>query len=167
MEEFMKIEGFENYSVSNYGNIRNNKTGRILKPGLNSDGYHMVQLGSKNNKYIHRLVASAFCENENLYHQVDHIDQNKTNNYYQNLRWVTQDQNIRNCKKREGCLSRYLGVTFNNNAKKWQSQIQINSKIKYLGLYNTELQAHEAFCKAVYDNNLAEFYPVNELHFRN
>ena len=39
MEEYKIIKGFENYEVSNFGNIINNKTNRILKPGIDGRGY--------------------------------------------------------------------------------------------------------------------------------
>lgn len=169
-EEYRKIEGFEKYSVSNHGNVRNDETEQILKPRLRGVVYPYVCLcidGIKYTKKIHRLVAQAFCENENNYNQVDHIDQNKTNNNYTNLRWVSQSQNIRNRKKKEGCSSTYLGIYFNNKLQKWKAQFQINRKKIYLGCYKTEDEAHQAFCKYVYDNNLEEFYPTNELHFTN
>ena len=60
MEEFKIIKDFENYSVSNFGNIRNNKTGRVLKPGIDSHGYYHVILYKDRisfTKKIHKLVA--------------------------------------------------------------------------------------------------------------
>ena len=168
MEEFRKIEGFENYSVSNHGNVRNDETGRILKSASRAC-YPAICLwlnGNQYFKYVHRLVAQTFCENENNNNQVDHIDGNKCNNHYLNLRWVNNSQNLRNRKKYKSS-STYLGVSFNNHAKKWKSNIRLNGKVKYLGYYDTEELAHQAFCKAVYDNNLVEFYPPNELHFTN
>ena len=44
MEEFKKIANYENYSVSNLGNVRNDKFNRILKRGTNPEGYHYVNL---------------------------------------------------------------------------------------------------------------------------
>jgi hypothetical protein len=65
MEEYKIIEGFENYSVSNFGNVKNNKTGRILKQALKRDGYYGVVL-SKNGKVkdfkVHRLVALQYAQ---------------------------------------------------------------------------------------------------------
>jgi len=39
MEEYKKITGFENYSVSNLGNVRNDKRDKMLKPNIDKDGY--------------------------------------------------------------------------------------------------------------------------------
>ena len=64
METFIKIENYNNYSISNLGNVRNDKTGRILKPYIKPSGYKQVQLGRKTiPQYIHRLVAIAFIPN--------------------------------------------------------------------------------------------------------
>ena len=43
-DEFRVIKDFENYEVSNFGNVKNIKTERILKPGINRDGYYHVIL---------------------------------------------------------------------------------------------------------------------------
>ena len=57
MEEYKLIKNFENYSVSNLGNIKNNNTNKILKQ-YNFQGYKRVHL---NGKYlrVHRLVAEG------------------------------------------------------------------------------------------------------------
>ena len=62
-ETYKNIEGFENYSVSDYGNVRNDKTGKILQ-GKDTRGYLRVDLYKNktrhNNIFIHRLTAEAF-----------------------------------------------------------------------------------------------------------
>ena len=82
-ETFVKIEGFENYEVSNLGKVRNIKSGRILKPKLNKYGY-LVHGLYKNNKqtflFLHRIIATAFIDNPEGKSCVNHIDENKLNN---------------------------------------------------------------------------------------
>ena len=65
-EVFLPIEGYENYYVSNFGNIKNIKTNEIMKLINHKQGYKLINL-YKNEKrkifYVHRLVAKAFLEN--------------------------------------------------------------------------------------------------------
>lgn len=92
--EWRKISSRPNYSVSERGDVRNDKTGRILKPYLGTAGYYQVMLGRKTSPlYVHRIVAGAFIPNESNLPQVDHIDGDKTNNCVENLRWVTVSEN--------------------------------------------------------------------------
>jgi hypothetical protein len=96
MVEWKKIEGFEDYSISSEGVVRNDKRGSIVKPMLSTSGYHYVHLvksRKKYTKYIHRLVGLTFLEKGAEDTQIDHIDGNKTNNKVSNLRWVTVSEN--------------------------------------------------------------------------
>ena len=96
MEHFKKIKGYENYSVSDYGKIRNDKTDRILKPQKNTCGYLHVVLyenGVGKHHKIHRLVALAFIPNPENKRTVNHIDGIKINNFTINLEWNTHSEN--------------------------------------------------------------------------
>ena len=77
MEEFRKIANYENYSVSNFGKVRNDITNKILKPGINTNGYYKVILcknGKKKTLTLHRLVAIAFIVNPDDKQCIDHIN---------------------------------------------------------------------------------------------
>lgn len=97
VETFVKIDGFENYEVSNLGKVRNMKNGRILKPKLQKNGYLTYCL-SENNKqkrlYLHRIIAIAFIDNPDEKPCVNHIDENKLNNDLSNLEWCTARENL-------------------------------------------------------------------------
>lgn len=85
------------YSVSNYGNIRNNNTNRVLKPKLSKSGYYYVDLyyNSKSRQYsVHRLVALYHVDNPHNYNEVNHINEIKTDNNAGNLEWCTHYQNM-------------------------------------------------------------------------
>lgn len=101
------IKGYENYLVTEQGQIINSKTGRALKPSITANGYYRVNLrknGQTKTLYIHRIVAEAFIPNPNNYNEVNHIDEDKTNNNVENLEWVTHKSNINHatCQRRKG-----------------------------------------------------------------
>jgi len=93
---------------------------------------------------MHREITNAL---KGL--QVDHINGNGLNNCKSNLRIVTQRQNQQNRHTKKSSM--YPGVGWHKDNGKWQSQIRINGKIKYLGLFEIESDAHEAYVKALED----------------
>ena len=96
MEKYIVIPGFDNYAVSNRGNLKNIKNGNILKLQTNKSGYNeytLAQNGIKKNFKIHRLVGILFIPNEDKKPQINHIDGNKTNNNVNNLEWCTAKEN--------------------------------------------------------------------------
>ncbi len=95
-ETWKPVVGYEGlYEVSSKGNVRNLKTGRILKPIYSTNGYAMVDLTSTSNdrtkKLVHRLVAQAFIPNLS---DVNHKDEIKTNNNLDNLEWISHRDNL-------------------------------------------------------------------------
>ena len=156
MEIYREILGFENYEISNFGNVKNIITEKLLKNCINRDRYYRVDLcnnDSKKTKYIHRLVAIAFINNQNNKRCVDHIDGNKTNNNFNNLRWATSRENSMNIKI--GCknTSGVKGVSWNKISFKWRADIRIDGLKVNLGNFETieeakqarQIKANEAF----------------------
>lgn len=107
MAEIWKtIEGFPNYEISNMGNVRSLahrdkwnrvKGGQLIKPQFDGKGHYLhVGLyanGSVKIVNVHRLVAKAFLPNPCGYTEVNHKDENKTNNAASNLEWCSHSYN--------------------------------------------------------------------------
>lgn len=86
------------YLISNIGEIKGVKTGKIRKKNINHEGYYFVciSLGSRENKpciKIHRAVAETFLSNPNGYPVINHKDGNKLNNNINNLEFCTYSYN--------------------------------------------------------------------------
>lgn len=85
-----------NYAISNLGHIKNVNTSRILKLRKSHNGYLKTNI-SVNGKiktiFIHRLVAETFIPNPGNLLQVNHKDENKTNNCVNNLEWCDAKYN--------------------------------------------------------------------------
>ena len=132
-----------NYSINEIGEVRNNKTGRILRAAPDGDGYMRVALckdGKQNTLKIHRLLGIYFL-NCPPHKQIDHIDGDRKNNALSNLRVVTCQHNQWNRKDAKG-------YTWNSQVNKWQAQICVNRKSQNLGYYAIEEDARAAYLKA-------------------
>jgi len=157
-EIWKPIEGFPDYEVSDLGRVRSLKFGKIkvLQAGLNSRGYYKVLLmvgGLRKDKTVHRLVADAFLGASELF--IDHIDGIKTNNNLSNLRYCTQRENVTYHFLSAKTSSKYTGVAWIENRKKWFARIYINKQI-YLGYFTDEKQAAKAYQTALEMHEVGE-----------
>lgn len=102
MEEWRQIDGFQDYQVSNLGNVKSfkqDKNGKLLSLKSNATGYVVVKLynnGQDYNKMVHRLVLETFCPTTDKDKEVDHINRNRNDNRLENLRWVSPSENCKN-----------------------------------------------------------------------
>lgn len=164
MEVWKDIKGYENiYQISSLGRVRSLNRhvlysdgrkrfykGNVLSLAIASNGY--LSVGLTNNRirttyFIHHLVADYFLEEQRngWKRVVNHKNFIKTDNRVGNLEITTQRKNTN--RKHCNSSSKYTGVSWQKNAKKWSCQMHINGKTKYLGLFECEIKASEAYQK--------------------
>ena len=124
-KDIVGYEGF--YQISNLGRVKrlvswrgNDYSSRyipdvkIVYPYIDNYGYERIGLavhGKCRHFRVHQLVAKAFIPNPNNYPQINHIDEDKTNNCVDNLEWCTQSYN-----NKYGTRGKRIGIT-NHNGK--------------------------------------------------
>lgn len=96
--------------------------------------------GKVKNIKLHRIIMNAPT---NLY--IDHINGNGLDNRRCNLRLCTNQQNQGNSRKRKKTSSIFKGVSWQKDKKKWRATITFNAKQLFLGLYNNEILAANAY----------------------
>jgi hypothetical protein len=141
MENFKQIPGFENYGISPAGEVKNLKTGKILKPQKsNKSKYFIVGLGKS--QYIHILMAITYLNHTPNGHiiEVDHRNDNPLDNRLENLQLITQRQNTVKAMHRD----LPTGV-YKTPSNRYRSVICINSKYKSLGTFDTIEEASNAY----------------------
>lgn len=139
-EEKCKLAIERGYTYNPETGFIYNPYGKIYKRNVN--GY--IQLLFSNNENKIKLYAHQFawyCQHKQCVEQLDHINGIRNDNRIFNLRAVTQQQNQWNKINSKG----YCWHRKNN---KYQSQIKLNNKLIYLGSFNTEEEARNAYLKA-------------------
>lgn len=164
-KDIIDYEGI--YQVSDLGNVRVldrivfrngdpkhpfTKKGRVLKFAINNRGYYFVWLslnGMTKLRTVHQLVAVAFLNHkpDGLKLVVNHKDFNKQNNRSNNLEIITSRENAN--KKHLKSTSKYTGVCWGTARRKWLAAIHINGKVKQLGGFDNEYDAHIAYQEAL------------------
>ena|SRR6056297_2256714 len=143
------------YEVSNYGRVKsycyNKEEGKILSPGI-TKGFYTVTFktnGKKKTFLVHKLVAMAFVPKDNENQTIAiHLDWNKRNNYFKNLKWVTRDESY----------------------KRIMPRLQEINKIKNKGLIrNSKLKAEDVKVlksmleKGIKQNVIAKLFSISEM----
>lgn len=137
-EEWRDVVGYDDmykgmYQVSNMGRVRSldridsigrHVKGRIISLRLNNYGYMraiLMKNGKQYTRTVHRLVALAFIDNPDNKRDVNHKDEDKTNNNVDNLEWMTQKENI-NYGTRNERASKPIKVIYQDNTYEiWES----------------------------------------------
>lgn len=153
-EIWKDIPNYEgHYQVSNFGRVRGIKDPHgnyreyIRTPYKHKNGYLFLGLWKENNATafsVHRLVALAFLPNPNDLPEVNHKDGIKTNNYIDNLEWVSTSENRKHawdaglrCRQAQSNTmkgrkysnkSKYHNVSYDSNRDKWIASIKVDRK---------------------------------------
>jgi len=162
IEKFKSIRGYEGvYEVSNHGRVKSlitewrsgnnaarHKEETILKLSINIHGYSQIILRNKSYR-VHQLVWDTFGgkPRDGRRLQIDHIDNDKLNNGIDNLQLLTARQNTIKYYKTRKNSSKYIGVSWRDDSKKWRAGITIGGKKIWLGSFNSEVQARLAYQK--------------------
>ena len=93
-----EIQGFEGlYAVTDEGQVWSYHSKKYLQPQIVGDGYCQIALyknGDKHRYYVHQLVAMTFLPNPLGYREINHKDEDKTNNRLDNLEWCDRSYNM-------------------------------------------------------------------------
>lgn len=136
------IKGFSNYQIDECGNVYN-KNGIKLKQERTRNGYLRVSLCNdkvKHKKFlVHRLVAQAFIPNPLNLPQVNHKDENKTNNCVNNLEWCTPAYNLNHSKViNKASIAKYHKIRCIDTGIVYDSIKEVEDKF---GLHHSNLVA--------------------------
>ena len=110
-----------------------------------SSGYIGISIGNKE-YLLHRIIW--LHQTGTLPDQVDHIDHDKTNNRWSNLRAVTNTVNAMNTSLSTNSSTKVNGVCLHKPTGKFRAYIMVNRKQKHLGLYDTIAEAEQARLQA-------------------
>ncbi len=149
------LEGFEN--VLRYEPHAGKFFWRIDRPRktkagdeaghINNRGYVEIRYNHKTYA-AHRIAWYLHTKQDPAALQIDHINGNPSDNRIANLRLATPGQNAKNTRKKPGTASKYKGASWHARTSKWRAQIKVDGHNMHLGCFDTEYEAHLAYCKA-------------------
>ena len=160
-EIWKPVKGFEDYYyISNYGRIKNNR--KILKTYMNNSGYTCIDFTinkCRTKHLVHRLVCLTFLDNPDSLPEVNHKDEDKSNNNLDNLEWCSRSHNKQHSiksgtydylftskhtlgkKHKPNTTSKYHNVSYDKHRNKWVAVIIDNKKKFGFKRFNTEIEA--------------------------
>lgn len=148
MSKIIKVNGvevtcYEDGSVEWTHGVTGNPHRTFGTPS--TGGYRQVHIRGMKIR-VHRLIAEAYCIGFSDSRQVDHIDGRRHENRPANLRMLTRSENSRAYRvPHKGKTSKYRGVNYNKENGLWKAQAALGGRKHYLGYYDTERVAAEAY----------------------
>ncbi|WP_172638139.1 NUMOD4 domain-containing protein [Lactiplantibacillus plantarum] len=143
--EIFRTSQYEGYSVSTLGNVRNDKTGRILKPGKTKLGYLIVTVGGQS-RLVHRMTMDTFMPisdtEASTLTDIDHINSDRSDNRLSNLRRCTHADNLRSAHRL--ALIRHACIALDKDGMVIMQARSIREMADILGLSTGCVQSHLA-----------------------
>jgi hypothetical protein len=125
--------------VKSKGAVKANSiAGTVMKKGY-------IRIKVSGGIYLAHRLAWLYVYGEMPKDQLDHINNDKADNRITNLREANNYQNQYNKPKQPSNKSGYKGVSFHKDTGKWQAQIRVQGVNKYIGLFDTALEASLAY----------------------
>ncbi len=149
--EYSPITGIFRWAISRPGCRKGDICGR-----LSAHGY--IEIGLLGRLWKAQRLAAIYMTGEMPENGVDHIDGDRYNNRWSNLRLCTQSQNMGNVGVRKNNTSGHPGVTFDKARGKWRAQIRLAGTKTNLGRFESFNDAVAAHNKA-HMKNFGEFSP--------
>ena len=147
----------DRYWINEDGLIKN-KNNKIIQNRDNGFGYRIIDLyygnGNKKTLSVHRLVAETYCIKKKETHtEIDHIDNNRSNNNKSNLRFIDKSGNNRNTNRYN--KTGFRGITELKN-KKYKAVIRINRIKTHLGVFDNPQEANAKY-EEMYNQLMEEY----------
>ena len=149
-----KIRDILFFKSERHCKVWNSKYANKIAGSINDCGY--IQICFFKKPILAHRLAFLLMTGKYPKDRVDHIDENKTNNCWSNLREANHSQNLANTGLWRHNTSGHKGVTWDKSRGKWQAKIKINGKMVHLGRFdNIEDAAY--VCKKKYEEVYGEF----------
>lgn len=121
---------------------------------VNHDGYHQIVVDGR--RYSSHRLAFLYMTGEFPCGEVDHINRDRSDNRWVNLRDVSHASNLRNTRLRSDNSSGLVGVRWVPRQGKWHARIKINGQFLHLGSFANLL---DAACVRISTQNTLGFDP--------
>lgn len=119
-----------------------------------SDGYWRI--GIDGERYVSHRLAWLYMTGAQPPEYIDHVDNNRANNRWDNLRATTWTQNLRNMKMHKDNATGLKGVSYDKRHLKWYGQIKHDGKKHFLGYFDCPAAASFAY-QIEADKHFGEF----------
>lgn len=132
--------------VFNWRILTSNRAKIGARAGTNSNGYFIISVDGT--RYMAHRLAWLYVTGEWPRGEIDHINGDRSDNRFENLRRTTHADNMKNMSKHKDNTSGFKGVFWAQHARRWRSYICANGRSKHLGYFNTPEEAYAAYCVA-------------------